>query len=175
MLDETCCAIQIESQRFVSRLQRSPAQQIGAVLSSRPAAYLLLAASVDLFALTPVFSRRIDTSVFSGGILVAWAFFGAVSLVLLMLLWFAMWWHWLVIDCHHSSARKIWFAILLCSFWWGSAIYYLLVYLPSNFPPYLAGDVDSTNSTSARTMTQIVCQGLRWRVYRFRGPKSKTA
>lgn len=136
---------------------------------------MFLAASVDLFALTPVFSRRIDTSGLSGGILFAWIFFGAISAVLLALLWFGMWWHWLVIDRHRPCARKIWFAILLCSLWWGSAIYCLLVYLPLTFPPRLAADLDPTNSTSARTISEVVRQGLRWRVYRFRGAKSKSA
>jgi len=136
---------------------------------------VLLAASVDLFALTPVFSRRVDTTGLSGGILFAWALFGAISLVLLMFLWLGMWWHWLVIGRYQTNARKIWFAILLCTLWWGSAIYYLLVYLPSTFPPRPVGNLDSTNSTSARTITQVVSQGLRWRVFRFRGAKSETA
>src|SRR5215469_13572282 len=82
---------------FVSPLQRSPAHQIRALLGSRAVVYVLLAASVDLFALTPVFSRRIDTTGLSGGILFAWAFFCAVSVALLLFLWFGMWWHWLVI------------------------------------------------------------------------------
>jgi magnesium-transporting ATPase (P-type) len=136
---------------------------------------VLFAASVDLFALTPVFSRRIDTTGLSGGILFAWAFFGSISLVLLIFLWFGMWWHWLVIGRYHASARNIWFAILVCALWWGSAIYYLLVYLPSTFPPHLTGDLNSTNSTSGRTITERECQGLRWQVFRFRGPKSDTA
>jgi hypothetical protein len=135
---------------------------------------VLLAASVDLFALTPVFSRRIDTTGLSGGILFAWAFFGAISVALLIFLWFGMWWHWLVIGRYHARARTIWFAILLCALWWGSAIYYLLVYLPSTFP-HLTADLDSTNSTSGRIITEKVCQGLRWPAYRFRGPKSETA
>lgn len=160
---------------FVSPLQRSLAHQIEARLGSPAAAYVFFAASVDLFALTPVFSKCIDISGLSGGILFAWAFFGAISVALLVFLWFCMWWHWLVIGRYHSSARKIWFAILLCSFWWGSAIYYFLVYLPSTFP-HLTGDRDSTNSISgSRAITEKVCQGLRWQVYRFRGLKRETA
>jgi len=159
----------------VSPLQRSPAHQIGALLGSRAASYVFLAAGVDLFALTPVFSRRIDTTGLSGEILFAWTVFCTISLVLLIFLWFGMWWHWLVIGRYHSSARKIWFVILLCSLWWGSAIYYLLVYLPSTFPPHLVRDRDSTNSTSGRTITEKVCQGPRWQAYWFRGPKSETA
>lgn len=158
----------------MSRLQRSPAHQIAVLLSSRGAACVLLAASIDVFALTPVFSRRIDISGFSGGILFAWVFFVAISIVLLTLLWFGMWWHWLVIVRHPSGARKIWFVILLCSLWWGSAVYYLFVYLPSTFPPHLAGDQDLNNSTSSRRIREVVCGGLRWRVFWFRDPKRKT-
>lgn len=105
--------------------------------------------------------------------MLAWAFFGAISLVLLTLLWLGMWWHWLMIGRARSTARKTWFAILLCSFWWGSAIYYLLVYLPATFPPELKEDVDSTIPTSVRTITEMVFQGLRWRVYRFCSPNAR--
>ena len=110
---------QIDSRWFVSPLQRSLLHGIATLLGSRAAAYVFLAASVDLFALTPVFLRRVDTSGRSRGVLFAWAVFGAISVILLIFLWFGMWWHWLVIDRHHSAARKP--GSLFCSARFGGA------------------------------------------------------
>ena len=53
-----------------------------------------------------------------------------VSTFAYLLLYFAMWFYWALVDGSRTSKKKIWFIVLLLGLWYGSCLYYFLVYRP---------------------------------------------
>jgi hypothetical protein len=47
-----------------------------------------------------------------------------------LFLFIGMWWYWVRLDKSRAWQKKVWFVILLFGFWWGSFLYYFIVYLP---------------------------------------------
>jgi hypothetical protein len=43
-------------------------------------------------------------------------------------LWFGMWRYWQTLDSSGRTGKRAWFAVLLFGLWWGSCLYFLLVY-----------------------------------------------
>ncbi len=59
-----------------------------------------------------------------------WDVLGALEAIGILFLWLGMWRYWTRVDDSNRSAKRLWFIVLLIGFWWGSALYYFLAYLP---------------------------------------------
>jgi hypothetical protein len=97
---------------------------------SRRASILFLVAVPLVLALTPIFFGWVNVSRVTiwtqlfGGLL------GALGPIALFFLWFGMWRYWVRLDNSSARKKKIWFAVLLLGLWYGSVLYYFLVYRP---------------------------------------------
>ena len=48
----------------------------------------------------------------------------------LFFLWLGMWRYWARLDCSTRMTKRLWFGVLLFGFWYGSCLYYFLLYRP---------------------------------------------
>jgi hypothetical protein len=55
---------------------------------------------------------------------------GVAGPIALFFLWLGMWRYWVRLDRSTPAKKRIWFAILLVGFWYGSILYYFFVYRP---------------------------------------------
>ena len=98
-------------------------------LASRDASRLFAGASVLTLAATAVWLAGVqiqDTGVLSR---IFWGTFGVLIPLSIFFLLGGMWNYWMRCDPSGRLARRIWFAILLIGFWYGSILYYAFVYL----------------------------------------------
>jgi hypothetical protein len=98
-------------------------------LASGDASRLLAGASAFTLAATAGWLAGVqvqDTGVLSR---VLWGIFGVLLPISVFFLWGGMWSYWMRCDPSSRLARRIWFAILLIGFWYGSILYYAFVYL----------------------------------------------
>ena len=61
---------------------------------------------------------------------VPWGMFGIFAPVALIGLFLGMWRYWVKFDDSGKWIKRASFVLLLVGFWWGSAVYYFMVYLP---------------------------------------------
>ena|ERR1700674_2490724 len=59
-----------------------------------------------------------------------WGIFGIIAPVTILGLFFGMWRYWVKFDDSGKWLKRTSFVLLLVGFWWGSAVYYFIVYLP---------------------------------------------
>lgn len=102
-------------------------------LVTRQASILFMVSTLFVIALTPVLLGRIDTQAMSFWARLPIGILGLVGPVALFFLWFGVWRYWVRIDNAGKWVKRIWFLVLLVGFWWGSCLYYFVVYLPQVF------------------------------------------
>jgi hypothetical protein len=56
--------------------------------------------------------------------------FGVVGAAGAMLVYVSMWFYWGIVDQSGRMSKTIWFLVMLLGLWYGSCLYYFLVYLP---------------------------------------------
>lgn len=97
-------------------------------LSTSTAAKLFFLSVLSVIALT--LEYNLDISAASYWQHQLWDALGVLEAISILFLWLGMWRYWTRIDDSNRSAKRLWFLVLLIGFWWGSALYYFLVYLP---------------------------------------------
>lgn len=97
-------------------------------LSTSTAVKLFFLSALCVIALT--LEYNFDTSKASSWQLYLWDALGVVEAIGILFLWLGMWRYWARIDDSNRSGKRLWFAVLLIGFWWGSVLYYFLAYLP---------------------------------------------
>lgn len=102
-------------------------------LASKTAAMLFLLSSLLTWALTPVFLGDVNTNNPAPLQNLLWGTLGVLGAAGMLFLWLGMWRYWSRLDSSPPLKKKLWFAVLLCGFWWGSTLYLWAVY----FPQYL--------------------------------------
>jgi hypothetical protein len=138
-------------------------------LNSDLAAFLLLASTVDLFALTPVFLGRMNIHTLSFAVAVGWVVFGGTSVVAVVFLCFCMGWHCCKMHSDKRRTNKLLFLFAGCSLW-GSAAYYYCVYLPwllCRHSEQIAASMPQARDHLLRAISGVDCDGIHWRVYRL--------
>lgn len=55
---------------------------------------------------------------------------GMIGAVGGVLIYFSMWFYWARVDRSRRSTKRFWFFVLLLAIWYGSCLYYFLVYRP---------------------------------------------
>jgi hypothetical protein len=66
---------------------------------------------------------------------------GVVLAISTLFLWVGMWRYWVRIDASSKPSKTFWFIVLLFGFWYGSALYFLFVYLPQFMQRKAAGNL----------------------------------
>ena len=99
-------------------------------LLTSQAAKLLLASTILVLGMTPIFQGKVDPAGVSLGIRVFWTLFGVFGTLALLLLWLAMWRYWAIFNKSRSYEKWLWFLVMLIGFWYGSCLYCYVVYLP---------------------------------------------
>lgn len=99
-------------------------------LITRQAAKLFFIASLLVTVMTIAFLDEIDTTKISFWMRLPWGILGVVGPIALFFLWLGMWRYWVRIDNASRWVKRLWFLVLLIGFWWGSCLYFFIVYLP---------------------------------------------
>src|ERR1700730_3299416 len=94
---------------------------------SRQAAPLFLVALLFVLAVTPFLFGLVDLTNPNIGMKLGYGIVGVVGPVALFFLWFGMWRFWMRLDRSRARSKRVWFAILLIGFWYGSILYYFFV------------------------------------------------
>lgn len=99
-------------------------------LTTRQAARLFAISTLLVLALTPVFFGKINTQSMAFWSRLPWGILGILGPIALFFLWFGMWRYWFRVDRSVQWEKRMSFLILLVGLWWGSCVYFILVYLP---------------------------------------------
>jgi uncharacterized BrkB/YihY/UPF0761 family membrane protein len=99
-------------------------------LVSRLSMKLFFLSALLVIAMTPVFMGVIDTNKMTFLQRLPWGILGVVGPLGLFFLWLGMWRYWVRLDDSKRWMKRVSFAVLLIGFWWGSVLYFFLVYLP---------------------------------------------
>jgi hypothetical protein len=98
-------------------------------LISRLSMKLFFLSALLVIAMTPIFIG-VDTTKMTFLQRLPWGILGVVGPVGLFFLWLGMWRYWVRLDDSGRWVKQVWFVVLLIGFWWGSVLYFFLVYLP---------------------------------------------
>jgi hypothetical protein len=98
-------------------------------LISRLSMKLFFLSALLVIAMTPIFIG-VDTTKMTFLQRLPWGILGVVGPVGLFFLWLGMWRYWVRLDDSRRWVKQVWFVVLLIGFWWGSVLYFFLVYLP---------------------------------------------
>jgi uncharacterized BrkB/YihY/UPF0761 family membrane protein len=99
-------------------------------LVSRLSMKLFFLSALLVIAMTPVFMGVVDTNKMTFLQRLPWGILGVVGPLGLFFLWLGMWRYWVRLDDSKRWMKRVSFAVLLIGFWWGSVLYFFLVYLP---------------------------------------------
>ncbi len=99
-------------------------------LVSRRAMALFLLAALFVVATIPILFGRIDTAKLPHWANLPLGLEGVMGPLSIFFLWFGMWRYWVRLDNSSKLAKRLSFMLLLFGMFYGSALYYFLVYLP---------------------------------------------
>jgi uncharacterized membrane protein len=99
-------------------------------LRSRQAVRWFLAAVVLVLAITPIWLGSTDPARMPFAIRVPLTLVVMAGTLALFFLWLGMWRYWARLDCSTRMTKRLWFGVLLFGFWYGSCLYYFLLYRP---------------------------------------------
>lgn len=106
-----------------------PARSLREWLVSRWASRFFFVSAICVVALIPVFGGVVDTTKMSFLQRLPGALLGVVGPVAIFCLWLGMWIYWVRLDDSSQWPKRVWFLVLLFGFWYGSVLYYFVVYL----------------------------------------------
>jgi hypothetical protein len=99
-------------------------------LLTSQAAKLLLASTILVLGMTPIFQGKVDLAGMSLWMRVFWTLFGMLGTLALFVLWLGMWRYWAMCNKSRSPEQWLWFLVMLIGVWYGSCLYCYFVYLP---------------------------------------------
>ena len=97
---------------------------------SRQASGLFLVAIVLVLAMTGILMVPPLVREASLGMRLLSTLVGVTGPVAVFFLWLGMWRYWARLDNSTVGTKRLWFVVLLLTFWCGSCLYYFAVYRP---------------------------------------------